>query len=91
MAALNGDQVRKCFSDDGARRWGLFMVLGVTTGDTVDMAALGHYRKVTQSMFMGATVNGTIAGTQTGAVVTMPAGLSNDSAYMMLDGIPLNV
>lgn len=88
MAVLTQDQVRKCYTDDGPRRWALFQVLGCTAADTIDMSALGFYRKVTQSTFMGCTVAGTISGTQTGAVITVPAGLANDSAYLLTDGIP---
>jgi len=88
MTVLTGDQCRRVFSDDGPRRWALFALLGVSSGDTIDMAALGFYRKVNQSMLMGCTVNGTVAASQSGAVVTIPAGLTNDSAYMLIDGIP---
>jgi len=88
MSALGADQVRKVYTDDGPRRWGLFAVLSCTTGDTIDMSALNFYRKVTQSVFMGCTVAGTVAGSQSGASITVPAGLSTDSAYMLVDGIP---
>jgi hypothetical protein len=88
MTVLGADSVRKVYTDDGARRWGLFAVLNCTTGDTIDMSALNFYRKVNQSVFMGCTVAGTVAGTQSGATVTIPAGLSADSAYMLVDGIP---
>jgi hypothetical protein len=88
MATLGADQVRKVYTDDGPRRWGLFAVLSCTTGDTADMSALNYYRKVNQSVFMGCTVAGTVAGTQTGATITVPAGLSGDSAYLLVDGIP---
>ena len=89
MAALTADQVRKVFTDDGPRRWGLFAVLNTTTGDTIPMDTMGYYRKVNQSVFMGCTVAGTIAGTQAGAVITVPAGLSADAAYMLVDGISI--
>ena len=89
MAALTQDQCRKVFSDDGPRRWALFALYAVTTGDTADMAALTYFRKVNQAMIMGCTVNGTEAMTVAGAVITVPAGLGGDSAYMLVDGIPV--
>jgi hypothetical protein len=88
MALLTGDQVRRVFTDDGPRRWSLFAVLGTTTGDTIDLASLSFYRTVKQSVFMGCTVVGTVAGTQSGATVTVPAGLTADSCYLLVDGIP---
>jgi hypothetical protein len=88
MAALTTDQVRRVFTDDGPRRWGLFAVLNTTTGDTIDMAALNFYCKVNQSVFMGCTVAGIANGANSGASITVPAGLTGDSAYMLVDGIP---
>ncbi len=88
MAALTSDQIRRVFTDDGPRRWGLFALLGITSGDTADMAAFNFYRKVNQSVIMGCTVAGTVTATQTGAVITIPAGLAGDSAYLLVDGIP---
>lgn len=89
MAVLSQDQCRKVFSDDGPRRWALFQLFGVSSGDTIDMAALAFYRKVSQAMMMGCTVNGTATATAAGAVITLPAGLANDSAYLLVDGIPV--
>lgn len=89
MAVLTVDQIRKVYTDDRPRRWGLFALLNVTSADTADMSALGFYRKVSQSMIMGCTVTGTVAATQTGATITLPAGLAGDSAYMLVDGIPV--
>lgn len=88
MTVLGAESVRKVYTDDGPRRWGLFAVLSTTSGDTIDMSALNFYRKVNQSVFMGCTVAGTIAGTQSGATITVPAGLATDSAYLLVDGIP---
>lgn len=88
MTALGAESVRKVYTDDGPRRWGLFAVLNCTSADTIDMSALNFYRKVNQSVFMGCTVAGTVAGTQSGATITVPAGLTADSAYMLVDGIP---
>ena len=90
MAVLTPDQVKKVWSDDGARRWSLFAVLNATTGDTIDMAAHGHARIVKQAMAMGCTVNGTATATVTQpATVTIPAGLAADALYLLIDCIPI--
>jgi hypothetical protein len=89
MAALGSGQVRKVFEDSGPRKWALFGLYNVTSGDTIDMAALNFYSKVSQAMVMGCTVTGTATATAAGAVVTLPAGLNADSAYLLVDGIPV--
>ena len=90
MAALSTDQVKRVWTDDGARRWALFAVVNVATGDTIDFATLGHFRVVKQSAWMAATTSGVAAATVTApALVTAPAGLAADSCYVLVDGIPV--
>jgi hypothetical protein len=87
MAVLDQTQIKVQWSDSGARRWALFAVLAITTGDTFDLGA--YYRVVKQVAWMGATVSGVVSGSFTGTVLTVPAGLSSDSAYALVDGVPL--
>jgi len=90
MAALTQDQCRRVFTDTGPRQWSLFGLYGVTTGDTIDMAAFNYFRAVTKAIVMGCTGAGAAAPAQAaGAVVTLPANLNNDSAYLLVDGIPV--
>lgn len=87
MAALTADQVKPQWVDTGARRWTLFAMLNVTSGDTADLSA--YFRVIKQTAWMGATVSGVVAGTFTAQGVTAPAGLSADSAYLLVDGVPV--
>ena len=87
MAVLDPSQVRVQWSDTGARKWSLFAVLAITTCDTFDLGP--YYRVVKQVAWMGATVSGVVSGQFTGTVLTVPAGLANDSAYALVDGVPL--
>lgn len=91
MAELTQDQVRLLYSEGGgARKWTLFSLLGVSGNDTVDLGALGFYRKVAQVAIMSAA--GTALGTPGlpgGAVVAIPSGLNDDGAYLLVDGVPL--
>ena len=89
MAALGNDQCRKVIEDTGPRKWALFGLYNVTSGDTIDMAALTFFTKVNQAMVMGCTVTGTATAGAAGAVITLPAGLAGDSAYLLVDGIPV--
>jgi hypothetical protein len=87
MAVLSADQVKPQWADTGARKWSLFEILNVTTGDTFDLAP--YYRVIKQVAWMGATVSGVTSGSFAGTVLTAPAGLSADSAYILVDGVPL--
>jgi hypothetical protein len=87
MAALDPTQVKLLWQNTGARRWALFAIENVTTGDTADLSS--YYRVIKQTAWMGATVSGVATGTFTTTVVTAPAGLSADAAYLMVDGVPL--
>ena len=88
MAALSPDQVKLVWSDQpGARRFALFAMLNVTTGDTADLSA--YYRVIKQTVWMESFGFGTGPGTFAGTTVTAPAGLANDSAYLLADGVPL--
>jgi hypothetical protein len=52
------------------------------------MAALGYYQRVLQAVMMGCSVTGTaLVSGVSGAVITLPAGLANDAAYLLVDGI----
>jgi len=89
MAALTQDQCRKVFEDTGPRKWSLFGLYGVSAGDTIDMAGLAFYRTVTRAVVMACTGTGAGVAQTSGAVITLPAGLSNDAAYLLVDGITL--
>lgn len=91
MAALTQEQVRLLFTEGGGgRKWTLFALLGVSGNDTVDLAALGFFRGVNAAVIMG-TAGQSLGGVGLpgGAVIAIPSGLANASAYILVDGIPL--
>lgn len=85
MATLTDDQVTICWEQGTCEKFGLYAVKFVTSGDTYDMTA--KFRLVLQSTWMGATVSGTVTGSQNGSVVTAPAGLSSAGAFLLVSGI----
>lgn len=88
MAAITGNQVKLEWASGDAARVAVFAVRNVTTGDTFDVgvSAAGQFLAVKQAVMIGATVIGSATATFTGTVITMPAGLSSDSAYIMVHG-----
>lgn len=68
-----------------SEKFGLYAVKNCTTGDTFDMT--GKFRNILQSVWMGATVSGTVSGQQSGTVITVPAGLSGSGAYVLIQGV----
>lgn len=85
MATLTDDQVTTCYEEGACEKYGLYSVKFVSTGDTYDLGS--RFRLVLQSTWMGATVSGTVTGTQSGTVVTAPAGLSTAGAFLLVSGI----
>jgi hypothetical protein len=62
----------------------LFALKDVTTGDTADLAP--WFQVINRAVAMGITQFVEIAATFTGTVVTIPAGLATDSAYLLAWG-----
>ena len=85
MATLTEDQVTTCYEEGACEKFGLYSVKFVSAGDTYDMS--GRFRLVLQSTWMGATVSGTVTGSQSGTIVTAPAGLTNAGAFLLISGI----
>jgi hypothetical protein len=88
MATVTGKQVKRLYYDGQAAMMAVYVLRDVTTGDTCDFgsAGLGDFLNVKQSAMIGATVAGSAAASVSGTVVTMPAGLSGDSLYLMVWG-----
>lgn len=84
MAALGAQQILKVWADGVADKAVLFAMRKVTTGDTADLS--GEFLIVKQAAFLGATVSGVAAGSIAGNVVTVPAGLANDAAWLLAWG-----
>jgi hypothetical protein len=64
----------------------LFALRHVTTGDTIDLATITSFQNIKQAVVMGVSAFVEIAATFTGTTVTMPGGLSGDSAYLLAWG-----
>lgn len=89
MASLTRAQYPMLWTNGGGEpnAFVLYAVKNVTTGDTMDVSA--DFRVILQSVWMGATVSGTVAGTNTGTVLTAPNGLASAGAYVLVQGVAL--
>ena len=84
MAVLSNQQVQKVWADGVADKAVLYALRKVTTLDTADLS--GEFLVVKQAAFLGATVSGVAAGVIAGTVVTVPAGMTNDAAWLLAWG-----
>ena len=93
MAALTQDQVRQLYIEGGGpRKWSLFALLDVSGNDTADMTELGFFRRVNQAVVMNSTLAPGLLNPPNiigNISIEMPPGLENDSAYMLVDGVPV--
>lgn len=85
MALLANDQVTRIWSAGECGRFALYSVKMATTADTIDLAA--EFRNILQNTWLGATVSGVASGTATGTIITVPAGLTNAGAYVLVQGV----
>ena len=85
MAALTPDHCVLEFSNGLAARTCLYALRLVTTGDTIDLG--NEFKAVKQAVMCGTTVVGSAIATVSGTVVTMPAGLTGDAAYLLAWGV----
>ena len=85
MAALTTDRYPLLFQDGRSARVALYALLGVSTGDTVDLSAM--FLDVKRAIILGTTLQGSAAVTTiAGTIVTIPAG-SNDAGVLLAYGI----
>lgn len=85
MAVLTGVNVFKVWSDGLVDKVSLYAMKKVSTGDTFDLS--GDYLSPRTGIMLGTTVTGTAACVISGTVVTMPTGLNNDGAYLLIWGV----
>ena len=89
MAVLSSAQVVPQYTTGGADLLGVYGLHNVNAGDTIDLATLGSpvWQLVVRAVVLGITdVVGNYAAVS-GTVVTMPAGLTNASGYLMAYGM----
>lgn len=85
MAALSSSQYVRMWANGDSDRCVLYALRNIVTGDTADLAA--EFSVVKQAIMLGTTVNGSATATVSGTVVTMPAGLNHDGAYLLAWGV----
>jgi hypothetical protein len=85
MAVLTTSNVVQVYTDGVSDRVVLFALRKVTTGDTYDLSPFFSVPK--QAIMLGTTVNGSATSSVAGTVVTMPAGLANDAAMLLVWGV----
>jgi hypothetical protein len=86
MAVLTAANCTLIYTDGKADKVALFALSKVNTGDTIDVSTISNFLIVKTGVVMGVSEFVEIAATFTGTVVTMPAGLSNDSGYLLVWG-----
>lgn len=86
MAALTPNQLVVVWREGVSDAAVLYSLRNVTTGDTADCSR--EFSVVKRAVLLGVTVAGTITATVSGAnVVTIPAGVTNDAAYLLAYGV----
>lgn len=88
MASLTAANVIPQYTTGGADLLGLYALRNVTAGDTIDIATLGQpvFQQIKRGVVLGVSDFVEIAATFTGTTVTMPSGLANSSAYLLIWG-----
>jgi hypothetical protein len=89
MAVLTNSNVILVYSSGQADIIAVYALRHVSTGDTIDLATVSNgppFQLVKTGVVLGISSFVEIAATFTGTVVTMPSGLTADSAYLMVWG-----
>ena len=84
MAVLDTTHYMHVWSDGLSDRVVLYALRNVNSGDTIDLSV--EFSVVKQAIMLGTTVNGSGAASFAGTIVTMPAGLNKDAAYLLAWG-----
>jgi hypothetical protein len=87
--ALTGTQVVNQYNENGPDLFAVFWLRNVNSGDTVDLATIGGgpaFQVISQAAVLSPRWGlATLAAFQ-GTVVTMPAGLTKGSGYLIVSG-----
>ena len=84
MAALTTNHYVQVWANGASDKAALYALRNVTSGDTADLGA--DFSILKQGTLLGTTVAGTETATVSGTVVTIPAGLAADAAYLLVWG-----
>jgi hypothetical protein len=85
MAALTPNHYVLEWSNGMSAKVALYALRNVTTADTADLS--NDFSVVKQGIMLGTTVIGSSVCVVAGTVVTMPAGLAGDGAYLLAWGV----
>jgi hypothetical protein len=85
MAVVPPTSVVVLWQDGIAETAVLFALRRVSTGDTVDLSA--WFNPPLRGALVGATVAGVASAAIAGNNLTIPAGVANDAAYLLVFGV----
>jgi hypothetical protein len=80
----SGDVVR-VWGDGQAEFTALYALRRVSAGDTVDLTP--DFDPPLRGALVGVTVAGVVQATLSGNVLTIPGGVTNDAAYLLVFGV----
>lgn len=88
MATLSAANAQPKYQAGDADLIALISLRNVSTGDTIDVSTVTNppFQVVQRGVVLGISAFVEIAASFTGTVVTLPAGLSKDSAWLLLWG-----
>jgi hypothetical protein len=84
MAVIGMNMVCRVFADGAADRIALYALRDVTSGDTRDLAV--DFLNIKSAAAISASSAAVLACTTAGTVVTIPAGFTADSGYLVVIG-----
>lgn len=85
MAVLTPAQVQLRHMSGDSDRYAVIALLNISAGDTADLAQ--YFLVVKRATLLGITVNGALAASVSGTVVTIPAGPNGDAAILTAYGV----
>jgi len=85
MAALDPTRYPLMWMDGQSDRSALYALRDISTGDTCDLEA--QFNILKRGALVGTTVAGAVSASVSGTVVTIPAGVSRDGAYLLVFGV----
>jgi hypothetical protein len=89
MAVLTINQVINQYSESGPDLFAVFWLRNINTNDTVDLATIGGgpvFQVIKMAAVMSPSANIATLASFTGTVVTVPAGFTKGSGYLLISG-----
>jgi hypothetical protein len=87
--ALTANNVINQYSESGPDLFAVFWLRNVNTGDTVDLATIGGgplFQVINQAAVLSPRAALATLAAFAGTVITMPAGLTKGSGYLLVSG-----